>query len=329
MMGRQSSLPAMTPSDKAQSAGQQGLFDLELLARRRDRAMLSGDWAGGGDFLMREVAERIAERLSEVQRTFPSAILAGTGGGAMAAALPEGLATGEAVAMTDPSRAMLAAASAALPGAEALAWDGETLPFARGEAALALSAGLMHWVNDPVGHLVQLRFALAPDGLMIAAAAGGETLATLRQVLAEAEALETGGLSPRVSPMGELRQMGALLQRAGFAMPVADSDVFEASYADAWALMHDLRAMGEGNALADRLRVPTRRRVLERATELYAARAGTPDGRVTARFEIVFLTGWAPADDQPQPLRPGSAKARLADALGVEERSAGEKVDKT
>ncbi|MEO1470859.1 MAG: methyltransferase domain-containing protein, partial [Pseudomonadota bacterium] len=262
-------------------------------------------------------------------RRFERAVLAGTGAGAGALALAPPLApAGAGLAMTDPSAAMLAAAKGALPAAEALDWTGETLPFRRGEADLALSLGVMHWLEDPVGHLVQLHLALAPDGLAIAVFAGGATLAALRVALADAEVAVTGGLSPRVAPMAELRAAGALLQRAGFAMPVADSERIEVTYADAWALMRDLRAMGETGALAERLRRPTRRAVLERAAALYAAREGLADGRVRAEFELVFLTGWAPGPDQPQPLRPGSARTRLAEALGVEERAAGEKAPK-
>ncbi|MEL6197008.1 MAG: methyltransferase domain-containing protein [Pseudomonadota bacterium] len=310
----------MTATDKAQST----LFDPGDLGHRRDRAMRLG-YVGGGDFLMVEIAARLAERLAEIRRDFDSAVLAGTGAGAIAAALPPALATGAGVAMTDPSALMLTAARAALPQADILPWAGETLPFQQGEAALALSTGLMHALNDPVGHLVQLRLALCPDGLMIAAAAGGETLLPLRQALAEAEIEVTGGLSPRIAPMGEIRQMGALLQRAGFAMPVADSDVIEVTHADAWALMRDLRAMGETNILSDRLRRPTSRRVFARAAEILAERVSGRDGRIRTRFEIVFLTGWAPAPDQPRPLRPGSAAMRLSDALGTVEHAAGEK----
>lgn len=301
------------------------LFDPVALRWRRDRAMRLG-YAGGADFLMRRGAEAVGERLGDVRRRFARVVLAGTGAGAARAALPPEVAVrGAGLVMTDPSPAMLAAAGAALPEARALAWRGETLPFAAGEADLALSHGLLHALDDPVGHLVQLRHTLVPDGLMIAALAGGETLSALRIALAEAEAAETGGLSPRIAPMGELRDLGALLQRAGLAMPVADSERVTVSYASPIALMQDLRAMGEANALAGRLRRPTRRAVLLRAAALYAERMGEAGGRVRAEFDLVFLTGWSPAPSQPRPLRPGSATARLADALGTEERAAGEK----
>ncbi|MEM9781517.1 MAG: methyltransferase domain-containing protein [Pseudomonadota bacterium] len=305
---------------------QSPLFDARALAHRRDRAMGLG-YANGADFVMREAALRVAERLGDVQgRVFRRAALAGTGAGAAAAALPGGLGgDGSGVVMTDPSPRMLAAAGRLLPLAEARPWAGETLPFDRCAADLALSLGVMHWLEDPVGHLIQLRLALKPDGLMIAVLPGGETLADMRQALAEAEIAETGGLSPRVAPMAELRAAGALLQRAGFAMPVADCEAIDVSYPDAWALMRDLRAMGETAAIAERLRRPTRRAIMARAAALYADKAGLTDGRVGARFDLIFLTGWCPAPDQPVPLRPGSARARLADALGVAEVPAGEK----
>ncbi|MEM6488806.1 MAG: methyltransferase domain-containing protein [Pseudomonadota bacterium] len=303
---------------------QNRLFDAAAIAGGRGRAMARG-FLGGADVVHREAAARLADRLGDVTRRFEAAVVAGTGAGAVDIALRAALRPGAPVTMTDPSSAMLAAAVAGRPGASAAAWTGETLPFARGEADLALSFGLMHLVEDPVGHLIQLRLALRPDGLMLAVFPGGETLMALRQALAEAEVAETGGISPRIAPMADLRAAGALLQRAGFAMPVADREVLSLSYADAFALMRDLRAMGESAVLADRLRRPTRRAVLARAAALYAARMGTPDGRVAATVELIVLTGWAPGPDQPQPKRPGSAKASLAEALGTVERSAGER----
>ncbi|MGF1552948.1 MAG: methyltransferase domain-containing protein [Paracoccaceae bacterium] len=305
------------------------LFDPARLEAQRDRAMRRG-YVGHGDFLAREIAERVGERVGDTTRRFERAVVAGTGAGAVALALPGAMGRdGTGVAMTDPSPAMLAAAAERLPEAEALGWRGEALPFARGGADLAVSLGLGHWLEDPVGHLVQLRLALKPDGLLIAAFLGGQTLSDLRVALAEAEVEVVGGLSPRVAPMGELRDLGALLQRAGLAMPVADGETVEVSYADAFALMRDLRAMGETNAMAERLRVPTRRAVFARAAERYAARAARADGRVSARFDLVFLPGWSPSPDQPQPLRPGSARTRHADALGTEERPAGEKAGRS
>lgn len=184
---------------------------------------------------------------------------------------------------------------------------------------LIVHAMALHWANDPVGQLIQCRRGLAPDGLFLGVSFGGQTLHELRACLAEAEAAITGGLSPRVAPMAELRDMGGLLQRAGFALPVADAMTLNVEYRDAWHLMRDLRAMGENNALDARLRHPTRRAVFERAAQIYADTFSTPDGRITATFELIFLTGWAPDESQPKPLRRGSAQQRLSDALGTDE----------
>lgn len=177
----------------------------------------------------------------------------------------------------------------------------------------------LHWANDPVGQLVQCRRSLKPDGLCLVVLAGGRSLQELRAALAEAEVAVTGGLSPRIVPMGEIRDLGALMQRAGFALPVADSLMQTVEYGSFPTLLADLRAAGETNALSGRLKHFTRRAVIAEAAGIYASRYGTSEGRVTATFELVVLTGWAPHADQQQPLRPGSAKARLADALGVTE----------
>ncbi|MFQ5565915.1 MAG: class I SAM-dependent methyltransferase [Paracoccaceae bacterium] len=292
----------------------QDLFDFTALARRRDRAMRLG-FAEGADFLHREVAGLMAERLAEVTRDFPRVAVIGTGAGVVAAALRPG---GAGLTQLDPSPAMAAAA-----GAEVL--TGETLPLAEGAHDLVVSTLLLHAANDPVGQLIQMRRALGPDGLMLAALFGGQTLSELRASLAEAEVECEGGLSPRVAPMAEIRELGGLIQRAGFAMPVADSERLVVTYATPLHLMRELRAMGETNILVARRRRPMRRATLMRACEIYSRNFGTPDGRVRATFEIVFLTGWAPGPGQPKPLRPGSATARLADALGAKEISAGEK----
>ncbi|MEO9574345.1 MAG: methyltransferase domain-containing protein [Tateyamaria sp.] len=199
--------------------------------------------------------------------------------------------------------------------------EADVLPLKmRGHDLVIHSLGL-HWANDPVGQLIQCRRALKPDGMLLAAALGGQTLQELRRVLAEAEVAVTGGLSPRVAPMGEVRDLGALLQRAGLALPVADTVALSVRYQTMWHLMRDLRAMGEGNALQTRLRYPTRRAVLERAAELYVDSFAHPDGGIAATFELIILTGWAPDESQPKPLRPGSAQARLADALRTDETS--------
>ena len=198
--------------------------------------------------------------------------------------------------------------------------DTDVLDLDEGAHDLVVHCLGLHWANDPVGQLIQCRRALRPDGLCLTMAFGGQTLHELRSVLGQAEIDVTGGLSPRVAPMGEIRDLGGLLQRAGFALPVADSVPLVASYGSALDLMKDLRAMGESNALTSRLRKPTRRAVLMRAAELYQENYGDADGRIPATFEVIALTGWAPDENQQQPLRPGSAAARLADALGTQEK---------
>ncbi len=204
-----------------------------------------------------------------------------------------------------------------------VAGDEELLPFADGGFDLVISNLALHWINDLPGALVQARRVLKPDGLFLAALLGGATLSELRQSLIEAEAAVEGGARLRVSPVTDVRDMGMLMQRAGFALPVVDSDRLTVTYDNALALMHDLRAMGEANAAADRPRHPTRRATLLEAAARYQDRFAGPDGRIEATFQVIYLTGWAPAATQPQALRPGSAAHRLADALGVEERPAG------
>jgi SAM-dependent methyltransferase len=212
-------------------------------------------------------------------------------------------------------------------GQPALAADEETLPFAEASFDAVFSLLSLHWVNDLPGALVQIRRALKPDGLFLAALLGGETLTELRGALMQAEIEEEGGAGPRVSPFADVAQAGGLLQRAGFALPVADVDSITVSYPDAFRLMQDLRGMGETNAVAAHRRTASRRATLMRAAALYSERHADQDGRLPATFQVVYLTAWAPHESQPQPLRPGSAKARLADALGTEEQSAGEKAD--
>ncbi|WP_425046911.1 methyltransferase domain-containing protein [Primorskyibacter sp. S87] len=196
--------------------------------------------------------------------------------------------------------------------------DDDVLDLVPDSHDLVIHAMALHWANDPVGQLIQCRRALRPDGLLLAVSLGGQTLGQLRAVLGQAEIEETGGLSPRIAPMAEIRDMGGLLQRAGLALPVADSIELTAEYRDLRHLMHDLRAMAENNALTDRLRRPSRRAVFERAEDLYRQNFAKGD-RLPATFELLCLTGWAPDESQPQPLRPGSAKTRLADALHTEE----------
>lgn len=198
--------------------------------------------------------------------------------------------------------------------------DDDVLDLSPGAHDLVIHAMALHWANDPLGQLIQCRRALRPDGLCLAVLPGGQTLHELRASLAEAEAQVTGGLSPRVLPMAEIRDLGALMQRAGLALPVADSLPQTVEYRDFAALAADLRATGETNALTARLRYPTRRAVMARAARIYAATFTLPSGRLPATVELITLTGWAPHESQQQPLRPGSAKSRLADALRVPEQ---------
>ena len=250
------------------------LTDRTALIRNRNRATAL--------FLQDMVVAEVEERLREVNRTFTAA--------AVVTGFPQ-----------------------LWPGKTTVA-DDEVLTLAPQAHDLLIHALCLHWANDPVGQLVQCRRSLQPDGWFMGLMFGGQTLQELRACLAQAEADLTGGLSPRILPMGEIRDLGALLQRAGFGLPVADSFTTTVRYRDAFHLMRDLRAMGEGNALAERLRRPTRRGVFQRAAELYQQRQG-PDGRIPATFEIVVLTGWAPHDSQQKPMRPGSAVNRLSDAL--------------
>jgi len=197
-----------------------------------------------------------------------------------------------------------------------IAQDQDILDLPANSFDLVVHAMSLHWANDPIGQMVQCRHALRPDGLFFGMFFGGQTLHELRTVLAEAESRMTGGLSPRIAPMGEIRDLGSLLQRAGFALPVADSIPLNVSYPDPFALMRELRAMGEGNALNSRLKTPTKKAVFAEAARLYQDHFGDADGRIPATFEVIVLTGWSPDESQQKPLRPGSAKQSLADALG-------------
>jgi SAM-dependent methyltransferase len=193
--------------------------------------------------------------------------------------------------------------------------DEEALPFADAKFDLVVSALALHQVNDLPGALVQIRRILKPDGLFLACLAGGRTLFELRAALAAAEAEVEGGASPRIAPFADVRDMGALLQRAGLALPVTDVETIRVRYGDCFALLRDLRAMGATNVLHERRRTPLRRAVLLRAAEYYQENFADADGRIRATFDFIWLSGWAPAAGQPQPLRPGSAKMRLADVL--------------
>jgi SAM-dependent methyltransferase len=292
------------------------VFDRALHARRRSRAAAAFE---NHDFLIRRVMEEFADRLAAVTRGFPLALDLGSHRGALALAPVEPGKIGRIVA-ADLSPAMLAGNAGMRVAA-----DEERLPFRDGSFDLVASALSLHWVNDLPGALIQVRRALKPDGLFLGAIFGGDTLAELRQSLSEAEIECEGGLSPRVSPFADLRDAGSLLQRAGFALPVVDTDRVTVRYANLFKLMAELRGMGETNALIERRRTPLKRATLLRAAEIYNEKFGLPDGRVPATFEIVTLTGWAPHESQQKPLKPGSAKARLADALGTPERPTGEK----
>jgi SAM-dependent methyltransferase len=290
------------------------IFDRKLLRARRKRA----ERLGASDFLIERVAEEIAERLAVVLRQFDVAVDLGTPGDAVRRAL---MANGKVATI-------VAASPFARPtptGALAVVADEEMLPFRDGAIDLVVSALSLQFANDLPGVLVQIRRALRPDGLLLAALVGGDTLTELRQAFAEAEAEVEGGISPRVAPFADLRELGALLQRAGFALPVTDVDRLTVRYATPLALMHDLRRMGATNVLTERRRKPLRRATLMRMIEIYGERFADADGRIRATFEIVWLSGWAPHESQQKPLRPGSAQQRLADALGTKEQSAGEK----
>ncbi|MEP2531615.1 methyltransferase domain-containing protein [Shimia sp.] len=204
-----------------------------------------------------------------------------------------------------------------MPEARVVA-DTDTLDLQAGAHDLVVHAMSLHWANDPVGQIIQCRRALMPDGLFLGAAFGGQTLHELRAALGQAEVEVTNGMSPRVAPMAEIRDMGSLLQRAGLALPVADAVTLTATYETPWHVMRDLRTMGETNALTNRLRRSTGRQVLIRAAEVYVQEFMN-QGRIPATFELIFLLGWSPDSSQPRPLRPGSANARLADALGASE----------
>jgi SAM-dependent methyltransferase len=277
------------------------VFDRNLLRARRARAQALGP----STFLVDRVAEDLGDRLAAVLRRFDRALDLGT--------------------PTDALRRVLAASGKVEEIVGVVALDEEALPFRDASLDLVVSGLALQWVNDLPGTLVQIRRALKPDGLFLAALAGGDTLTELRTAFAEAEAEIEDGISPRVAPFADLRDLGGLLQRAGFALPVTDVDRLTVRYADPLALMHDLRRMGATNALAQRRQRPLRRATLARMLEIYGTRFADADGRIRATFEIVWLSGWAPHESQQQPLKPGSAQRRLADALGAKEISTGEK----
>jgi SAM-dependent methyltransferase len=267
------------------------LFDRDLLRARLQRAQRLGT----ATFLLDRAAEDMADRLNAVLRDFKSVAEVGTPGDQVAKTLSK--------RFDRYVRADLPAQESEPLALEALSLD------------LVVSALALQFVNDLPGVLAQIRRALRPDGLLMAAMIGGDTLTELRQSFAAAEAELEGGISPRVAPFADLREVGALLQRAGLALPVTDVDRIVVRYDNAFALMHDLRRMAATNILIERRRMPTRRATMLRMAEIYRERFADPDGRVRATFDIIWLSGWAPHESQPKPLKPGSAKVSLAEAV--------------
>jgi SAM-dependent methyltransferase len=276
------------------------IFDRNLLRLRQRRARALGP----ATFLIDRVAAELGERLAVVLRQFERATDLGTPTGVVRRVLTE---SGKVGTIAD------------------VVADEEALPFAPGSLDLVVSALALQFVNDLPGTLIQIRRALKPDGLLLAALVAGDSLAELREAFAQAESEVEGGVSPRVAPFVDLRELGVLLQRAGFALPVVDSDRLTVRYKTALDLMRDLRRMGATNVLTERRRALLKRRTLFRMAEIYAERFSDADGRLRATFEIAWLSGWAPHESQQKPLKPGSASARLADALGTREIPAGEK----
>ena len=284
------------------------VVDKPLLRRRLGRALARA--TPGADFLLRRVVEDIAERLAGVERRFAVGVAQGGTGGDFAAAL---LGTHKVQQVFRLEAVPAAFESGDIPGVVA---DEEALPLREASIDLFASALALQFTNDLPGALLQIRRALKPDGLLLAAMTGGGTLAELREALFLAETELRGGASPRVLPTADIRDLGALLQRAGFALPVADRDLMIVRYDSAFRLFADLKAMGATNALVERERRPAGRRLLLRTAEIYAERFSDPDGRVRASFEIVSLSGWAPHESQQKPARRGSAAFSLAEALG-------------
>ncbi|MCW5771829.1 MAG: methyltransferase domain-containing protein [Rhodospirillaceae bacterium] len=304
-------------------AEQFSIFDRRAVRAHRDRAARRRAIGADAEFLHREIGDRLLERLDEVKRGFACVLDLGCRDGFLARALARRAGV-ERVMQADVSPAFARLARAANRFFPTVVADEETLPFAPGSFDLVVSNLALHWVNDLPGALIQLRRALKPDGLLLAAMFGGETLTELRQALLSAEITEEGGASPRVSPHADVRDAGALLQRAGFALPLVDRDRIQVTYEHVFSLMADLRLMGETNALRERRRGFTRRSTMLTAAEEYLRRYADKSGRLIANFDIVYLTAWAPGPGQPQPLKPGSAAHRLAEALRTEEHVPGE-----
>lgn len=285
------------------------IFDRALIRRRFIRARA----AGSADFLARYAIADLGERLGVIRRDFTAIADIATPTPELARQLSTRFQSAQIVRLAPIFEPPAAESTRTLIG------DEEALPLAAESFDLAVSALALQHVNDLPGALVQIRRALRPDGLFLGCLLGGQSLHELRAALAAAETELYGGISPRVAPFADVRDMGGLLQRAGFALPVADSEPLTVRYADMFGLMADLRAMGAANPLDARLRRPSTRGFFLRAAQIYAERFADPDGRLRATFELVFLSGWAPHESQQKPLRPGSAKMRLADALGATE----------
>ncbi len=292
------------------------IFDpRQIAAAKRRAAPAIRDF----DFLHRHVAGELTSRLTAISRDFRVIADIGAGHGVLTQSLRAAFPQAD-VLPVEASRPLLRL----FQGHRVQARE-DALPLRQGAFDLIASGLSLHLVNDLPGALIQVRRALKPDGLFLAALLGGESLGELREALMLAETEITGGMSPRVFPTADVRDMGGLLQRAGFALPVADAERLTVTYASPLALMRDLRGMGATNALAMRSRKPMRRTVLTRTSEIYAQKFPAGDGRVRATFEILYLSGWSPHESQQKPLKPGSAAARLADALGTVEHAAGDK----
>jgi SAM-dependent methyltransferase len=283
------------------------IFDRALLRRRRERIAKAAD--PKRDFLFAESGERMLDRLDDVKRRFPLALDLGSRDGLLGRLL-QGRGGVEALIQGDLSLGLLRRA-----GGRVVQLDEEVLPFAPESFDLVLANLSLHWTNDLPGTLAQIRHVLKPDGLFLGALFGAGTLGELRGALMEAEIAETGGASARVAPFADLRDAAGLLQRAGFALPVADVETVTVTYAGMMPLLADLRAMGEASILDARLKRPTRRAVIARAAALYQQKHAMPDGRIPATFRLIFLTGWAPHQSQQQPARRGSGKVSLGEAL--------------
>ncbi len=281
------------------------VFDRQAVRRHKERA---GRDFGSFDFLLREAADRLVDRLADVRRTFPVAVELG----AHQAVLQEA-----ACGRSSLGRVLHSAGSEAMltPASTGMVADEELLPFASESLDLIISSCALHWVNDVPGTLIQARQALKPDGLFLANFFGGETLKELRDSLLKADMEVEGGAGPRVSPFADIRDAGALLQRAGFALPVADTEILTVSYDNPLKLLYDLRGMGESSAISKRRKTFSRRATLFRACEIYLEDLAGDDGRVPATFELITLTGWAPAESQPKAAARGSGQLSLTDVL--------------